>query len=99
MPPDRFAFLGYFPQKQGKQETLLNEIKGSKESGFIKTFIFYESPHRILDTLSDIQKTLGDIDIVVAREMTKIHEEFYRGKISAAIPHFENPKGEFVLVI
>lgn len=99
MPPDRFAFLGYFPQKQGKQKTLLAEIKESKENGFIKTFIFYESPHRLLDSLQIIKETLGNIDIVVAREMTKMHEEFFRGKVSDAIPHFQNPKGEFVLII
>ena len=99
MPPDRFAFLGYFPQKKGKQETLLAEIKQSKEKEFIKTFVFYESPHRLLDSLSIIQESLGDVDIVVAREMTKLHEEFFRGKISAAISHFQNPKGEFVLVV
>ena len=99
MPPDRFAFLGYFPQKKGKQESLLNQIKESKENGFIKTFIFYESPHRLLDSLSIIQRTMDDIDIVIAREMTKLHEEFFRGKVSNASLHFQNPKGEFVILI
>lgn len=99
MPPDRFAFLGYFPQKKGKQETLLREIEESKKEGFIKTFVFYESPHRLLDSLNIIQQMLGDIDIVIAREMTKLHEEFFRGKISSAVPHFKSPKGEFVLVV
>ena len=99
MPPDRFAFLGYFPQKKSKQEKLLKEIEKLKNEETIKTFIFYESPHRLLDSLSIIQRNLGDIDIVVAREMTKLHEEFFRGKISDAIVHFENPKGEFVILL
>lgn len=99
MPPDRFAFLGYFPLKKGKQETILTQIKESKENGFIKTFIFYESPHRLLISLKIIQESLGDIPIVIAREMTKIHEEFFRGSISEAQEHFKNPKGEFVMVL
>lgn len=98
MPPDRFAFLGYFPIKKGKQETILNQIKESKEKGFIKTFIFYESPHRLLSSLEIIQKELGDIPIVITRELTKIHEEFFRGTISEAQKYFKNPKGEFVII-
>ncbi len=99
LSPDRFAFLGYFPNKRGKQVSLLQNIQSSKEQEFVKTFVFFESPHRILQTLSVIQETLGDISIVVAREMTKVHEEFFRGTVDTAIEHFQNPKGEFVILV
>ena len=66
-----------------------------------RTIVIFESPHRILRTLSDLKEYLGDRNIAVCREMTKIYEEALRFKISDAIKHFEtkNPKGEFVLVI
>ena len=63
------------------------------------TAIFYSAPHKLLRDLSDMQKYFGDVGIVVARELTKIHEELWQGTISEAIAHFSNPQGEFVLML
>lgn len=61
--------------------------------------MFYSAPHKLQRDLSDIKAELGDIDIVIARELTKVHEEIWRGKISEALVHFANPQGEFVLLL
>ena len=62
------------------------------------TICFLASPHRLSDELTSIRNVFGDIEIVVARELTKLHEEVYRGKVSDALTHFSNPKGEFVIL-
>lgn len=61
--------------------------------------IAFESPHRLLTTLDDLKEVLGDRRIAIARELTKIHEEVFRGRISEAIEHFKEPRGEFTMVI
>ena len=61
--------------------------------------IFYESPHRIVDSLNIIQEILGDRKLVIGREMTKFYEEIYRGVVSDAIVHFTKPRGEFTVLI
>ena len=63
------------------------------------TIIIYEAPHRIEDTLKELQEKLGNRNISVAKEITKIHENFYRGKISEVREQIQNPKGEFIIVI
>lgn len=92
---NEFVYLGFLPLKKGRQ-TLLKSLAEEKRS-----IVIYESPHRILRTLSDLQEYLGDRPIAVCREITKIYEEALRMPISEAIEHFKNkaPKGEFVLVI
>lgn len=94
LPTNKFLFLGFLPKKQGKRKKIIASLP--KET----TIIFFESPYRLLKTLEDIKETLGNIEIVVCRELTKIHEEKRREKISEAINHFEKtkPKGEFTLV-
>jgi 16S rRNA C1402 (ribose-2'-O) methylase RsmI len=62
------------------------------------TICFLASPHRLANELVDIKSVFGDIEIVVARELTKLHEEVYRGKIGDALTHFSDPKGEFVIL-
>ena len=74
LPTDSFQFLGFLPSKSGQRANLLEALKNEKA-----TLIFYEAPHRILDSLSDIERIMGARPVVVAREMTKIHEEFVRG--------------------
>lgn len=99
LPTDKFTFLGYLPKKPGHRQTLLENIKKSSE--LIKqTIIFFESPFRIRKTLEELVTIFGDIDIVLARELTKMHEEVRREKISQALQHYEkaNPKGEFVIL-
>jgi len=100
MAPDRFLYLGYLPKKDGKRNSLLTEVKNLKDS-FKTTVIFYESPFRVLETLKNISDVFGDIDVVVTRELTKLHEEVRREKVSAAIEHFTKtpPKGEFTILI
>lgn len=100
LPPDQFLFLGYLTASQTKRKKLLKNLKLLIGSSLIHpTVIFFESPHRIIESLSDIMEVYGDIEIVLCRELTKIHEEIWRGKVSEGIKHFTNPKGEFVLLI
>jgi 16S rRNA (cytidine1402-2'-O)-methyltransferase len=101
LPTDKFLFLGYLPKKQGKRKNLLNELKCFKDLKQVHpTIIFFESPYRLIKSLSDMKEVFGDIDIVIARELTKIHEEIRREKISDSIDHFYKiaPKGEFVIL-
>lgn len=95
LPMDKFVYLGFLPLKKGRQ-TLLKSIQTEE-----RTLVIYESPHRILKTLEHLKEYLGDRDIAVCRELTKIYEETLRMKISDAIEHFtqKKPKGEFVLVV
>ena len=95
LPTDRFIFEGFFPIKSGQKKTRLLSLKEEK-----RTVIFYESPHRILKTLQLIEDTLGDIHMVVVRELTKKFEEVVRQKVSQVIHHFSNKKilGEFVVL-
>lgn len=92
---NEFVFLGFLPLKKGRQ-TLLKSLVNEE-----RTVVFYESPHRILKTLNDLFTFLGDREIAIAREITKIYEECLRMKVSEAINHFtaHPPKGEFVILI
>src|SRR3990172_8555422 len=99
LPTDKFIFLGYLPKKEGKRTNILKNLK--KTSNYITaTIIFYESPYRLLVTLKSINEVFGDIDIVIFRELTKLHEEIRREKVTEAIKHFSEiaPKGEFTLL-
>lgn len=96
LPMNQFVYLGFLPIKKGRQ-TLLNSLKDEK-----RTVVFYESPHRIQKTLNQMEEILGgDRKMVVARELTKIHEEFIRGTIGDVRKEFEKrtPKGEFVVIL
>ncbi len=96
LPTDSFLYLGYLPNKAGERRKALTQV-----SVLTYTLIFLESPHRIVDSLEDILSVLGDRRICVAREMTKLYEEYWRGPISGAIEYFKSkdPRGEFTLVI
>ncbi len=102
LPPDKFLFLGFLPQKPGKRQKVLENIRpflhNSSANGLQTTVIIYESPHHLGRTLSDMQLIFGDITIVVCRELTKIHQEIFRGSVSEVINHFVHPKGEFVVL-
>jgi len=96
LPSDRFLFEGFLPVKKGRTKRL-KEI--TEEN---RTVIFYESPHRILKTLNDLSAYYNeDSGVSISRELTKIHEETFRGTIKDAIEHFEKkkPKGEFVIIL
>ena len=96
LPTDSFLYLGYLPNKSTERRKAVGQV-----SNLTYTLIFLESPHRIVDSLEDILSVLGDRRICVAREMTKMYEEYWRGPISGAIQHFKSkdPRGEFTLVI
>jgi 16S rRNA (cytidine1402-2'-O)-methyltransferase len=96
LPTDAFLFKGFLPHKSKKRRDLLKELEEIKE-----TLIFYESPHRISETLKDILEILGDREIVLTRELTKVYEEIIRGKVSE-IQHQVGErklKGEITLVV
>lgn len=96
LPTDSFLFQGFLSNKKAKRRRQMELLKDEK-----RTIILYESPHRLLKLLEDAFDILGDRDIAVAREITKVFEETLRLKISRAIRHFttHTPKGEFVVVI
>ncbi|ERT08271.1 tetrapyrrole (Corrin/Porphyrin) Methylases family protein [Lyngbya aestuarii BL J] len=94
---DRFVFEGFLPTKNKLRQQRLQDLRSQSH-----TIILYESPHRVRQTLQDLAETLGsDRQIVFGRELTKLHEEFWRGSLEEAIKHYENrePKGEFTLVV
>lgn len=91
-----FSFYAFLPLNKKLRKNKFEEIK--KE---VKTAIIYEAPHKLINTLNDILNNLGDRKIVLARELTKIHEEFIRGNVTEIINLFKDkePKGEFIILI
>ena len=94
LPTERFIYLGFLPRKSSGRRRLLESV--ADEYG---TIVVFETPHRLLASLNDILLVLGDRKVAVCRELTKVHEEVFRGTISQAIEHFTEPRGEFTLVI
>ncbi|MEW5898260.1 MAG: 16S rRNA (cytidine(1402)-2'-O)-methyltransferase [Bacillota bacterium] len=94
LPAGRFSFEGFLPVQAGARMDRLQSLKEET-----RTLIFYEAPHRLQETLQDLLTVLGDRKIAVARELTKVHEEIWRGNLSAAPAYFQNPRGEFTLVV
>lgn len=98
LPTDKFMFLGFLPKKVGHRKTLLENLQKSLKL-INSTVIIFESPHRLLKTLDELISVFGDIEIVVARELTKVHEEVKKDLISNQIRHYKNGvKGEIVLL-
>lgn len=93
-PTNKFTFLGFLPRKEREKIINLEEIVNI--SGLI---VFFESPHRIINTLQSIKTVMNDRDVFICRELTKIHEETFIGKPSDAIKYFSKPKGEFTIII
>ena len=89
-----FTFYGFLPLNKKLRANKFEELKKEK-----KTSIIYEAPHKIVTTLNDIYKNMGDVNIVLAKELTKIHESFLRGKVSELISQMENIKGEMIILI
>ncbi len=96
LPTDSFLYLGYLPRKSKERREKLREVEALPY-----TLIFLESPHRILPALESIEAELGNRAITVAREITKLYEEFFRGTVAEAYQYFSvnNPRGEFTLVV
>jgi len=95
LPTDRFIFEGFLPKKKGRKSRL------SELSGEERTIVFFESPERLRKTLIDCQKVMGNRPISVCRELTKLHEEIFRGTLGSAVAYFDEkkPRGEIVVVI
>ncbi|MDZ8240406.1 MAG: 16S rRNA (cytidine(1402)-2'-O)-methyltransferase [Nostoc sp. ChiQUE01a] len=97
LPTDRFVFEGFLPAKTQQRREHLESLQTE-----FRTLIFYESPHRLQDTLQDLAEILGsDRQIVLGRELTKLYEEFWRGTIAEAMAHYSQrePQGEYTLVV
>ena len=96
LPTDAFLYLGYLPRKSSERLALAEQV-----GNFPYTLILLESPHRLLSALADLESGLGNRQIAVARELTKVHEEIWRGPLSAARDYFSanEPRGEFTLVV
>lgn len=94
LPTEKFIYLGFLPRKTNDRRRLLES--SAYEYG---TIVVLESPHRLMRALNDILLVLGDRKIAVCRELTKVHEEIFRGTVSQAMEHFTEPRGEFTLII
>lgn len=97
LPTDQFHFVGFLPPKRGARVRLLESLRNEPA-----TLIFYEAPHRVIEALEDIEEALGDREVVVARELTKIHEEVLRGtarEIGSMLAERDSVKGEFVILV
>jgi 16S rRNA (cytidine1402-2'-O)-methyltransferase len=97
LPTERFIFEGFLPVKSQQRQTYLQQLQHET-----RTLIFYEAPHRLLAMLEDLQAVLGSRELVLARELTKIHEEIWRGSIENAIALYSTtrqPKGEYTVVV
>ena len=99
LPTDKFFFVGYPPHKEGKRKQLYTNLKTAEEY-ISSTIILFEAPHKLLKTLQEIHGVFGNKEIVTARELTKIHEEFRRGPLEDQIQHYTKhaPRGEFVIL-
>lgn len=94
LPASSFSFFGFLPVNNNEKINKLKEIKD-----YNTTLIFYEAPHKLINTLNAIREVFGERDIVLCRELTKIHEEFIRGSISDILENYTNPRGEFVIIV
>lgn len=100
LPPNQFLFLGFPPEKINQRLTLFKKLLSCfKTSEHIRpTYIFYCSPHKLDKVLFDLKEIFGDIEIIIARELTKIHEEVIRGHISEILVNIKEIKGELVIL-
>jgi 16S rRNA (cytidine1402-2'-O)-methyltransferase len=94
LPTDQFLYLGFLPRRPGVRRRLLKSVADEP-----RTIVAFEAPHRLVETLNDALEIFGDRRAAVCRELTKVYEEVFRGRLSQAIKHFTQPRGEFTLVI
>jgi 16S rRNA (cytidine1402-2'-O)-methyltransferase len=104
LPTNEFHFIGFLPEKAGARRTRLEALAAAREkTGSSPTLVFYEAPHRILETLSDMEAVWGpELPVVVARELTKIHEEFLRGTVAQVrveLTGRDRVRGEITLLV
>lgn len=96
LPTDSFLYLGFLPRKKAERRHLLRSVASERS-----TIVAFEAPHRLLESLEDLRQILGDRQVALARELTKMFEEVWRGRVAQAIEYFSrgSPRGEFTLVI
>jgi 16S rRNA (cytidine1402-2'-O)-methyltransferase len=96
LPTDQFLYLGFLPRRAGARRALLASVARERA-----TLVCFEAPHRLLAALGDLGVALGNRPVTVARELTKLHEEIWRGTLEEALVHFRTnpPRGEFTLVV
>lgn len=94
LPADNFTFQGFLPAVQTQRQKTLNELKDFKS-----TLIFYEAPHRILDTLKDLADIFPERQCFVGRELTKKYQEYLRGTAQEILTKLKTPRGEFVVIV
>lgn len=94
LPTDQFVYVGFLPRRKGQRQRLLSSVSDEP-----RTIVAFETPHRLRGALTDIEEILGDRRVSICRELTKVHEEVFRGRVSQAREHFAEPRGEFSLVI
>ncbi len=102
LPTDSFMFQGFLPKRASKIEQFFDYFRSSVcSNGYSPTLVFYESPHRIIKTVKIMLDVLGDHEVVIARELTKIHEEVIKMKVSEFIIKYDkaSPKGELVILM
>lgn len=99
LPPNRFTFIGYPPEKPGHRLTFFQNILDREQEEKIKTtYITFVAPHKLVKTLEDMKQILGDIEVVLAQELTKIHQKVEGKKISDWQESLKNPRGEYILL-
>jgi len=96
LPPDRFVFEGFLPQKKSARAARLELLKSES-----RTIVLFESPHRIISLLETVLDIMGNRELSVSRELTKLHEETVRGSAESVLTHLKNskPRGEYTVVI
>jgi len=94
LPTDQFLYVGFLPRRKGQRQRILNSIVEER-----RTIVAFGTPHRLSEALEDIEAILGNRRISVCRELTKVHEEIFRGRVSQAREHFIEPRGEFTLIV
>ncbi len=92
LPPDKFSFLGYLPEKSGHRAEVLKSLSTKN------TYIVFVAPHKLLRTLEDMKEVFGNIEVVLAHELTKIHQSVENKLISVLLETLKNPKGEYILL-
>lgn len=97
LPPDKFFVLGYLPEKPGHRKQLLENLR-LHPWGVNLTYIIFVAPHKLIKTLENMREVFGDIEVVLAHELTKIHQQVSSKKLSAWLEELKNPKGEYVLL-
>jgi 16S rRNA (cytidine1402-2'-O)-methyltransferase len=94
LPMREFTFVAFLPRRDGDRRRLLKSL--AREA---RTLVFFESPHRLRKTLEALLAELGDRRVAIGRELTKLHEQVFRGTVSNALAHFAEPRGEFTIVV